>query len=155
MASYKNPKKIFILFLKINFIKTLIILFNLISNFNAFGQESLNFKTTKENSMIKIDIENAMKMTQNQSDNLKASQANLSSSEYEEKATARGLLPNLSATSNITWNEGNSDSESFTFPQNAPSSSSNATLTLTQPILGVIPIFHQLNQKEITTKINK
>ncbi|KAB8036783.1 hypothetical protein GCL60_13140 [Silvanigrella paludirubra] len=155
MASYKNPKKIFILFLKINFIKTLIILFNLISNFNAFGQESLNFKTTKENSMIKIDIENAMKMTQNQSDNLKASQANLSSTEYEEKATARGLLPNLSATSNITWNEGNSDSESFTFPQNAPSSSSNATLTLTQPILGVIPIFHQLNQKEITTKINK
>ncbi len=155
MFNIKDPKKNICYFLNKIKIVLIIYIFLFIINLATYGQTPLVVEQYKYNAPVKINLESAMKLAIQHSYSLKSSQANLNSSEFEESATIRSLAPNLSGSGILNWSQGNQSSDSFSFPQNAPNSNSNATLTITQPIFGIIPIIHNINQKEITTNIHK
>ena len=155
MFNTKEPKKNICYFLnKIKIVLILYIYF-FINTLPSYGQSPLLVEQQKLSVPIKINLESAMKMAIQHSYSLKSARANLNSSEYEESVTLRSLAPNLSGSGNINWSQGNQSGSSFSLPQNSPNSSSNAVLTITQPIVGIIPTLHTLTQKEITTNINK
>lgn len=155
MINFKEPKKKLWYFLNKIKIVPIAHICLFIINLNAYGQSPLLVEQYKVNAPVKINLESAMKLAIQHSYSLKSAQANLNSSEFEEGATFGSLAPNLSGSGNLNWSQGNQSSDSFSFPQNALNSSSNATLTITQPIFGIIPTIHTLNQKGITTNINK
>jgi outer membrane protein len=155
MPNIKEPKKNICYFLnKIKIVFILYIYF-FINTLPSYGQSPLVVEQHKLNVPLKINLESAMKMAIQHSYSLKSAQANLNSSEFEESVTIRSLAPNFAGSGNLNWSQGNQNSNSFSLPQNSPNSSSNATLTITQPIIGIIPTLHSLTQKEITTNINK
>lgn len=155
MLHNKEPKKYIYYFLKKMKIVLILHIYIFINPFPSFSQSSLLIGQQKQNIPLKMNLETAMKMAIQHSYSLKSTQAILNSSEFEEKGTLRSLAPTLTGNGNLNWSQGSQNINSLSFPQNSPNSSSNAALTLTQPIIGIIPILHTLEQREITININK
>ncbi|MES2614150.1 MAG: TolC family protein [Bdellovibrionota bacterium] len=101
----------------------------------------------------KIDLQSAMNLAAQHSYNLKAAQANTNSAQDTYNSAFRALWPNLTGAANSTWQNNTLGQNAFhSTPQNL---SSSGTLTFTQPLLGIIPLAHTVEQKNIALKISQ
>lgn len=99
----------------------------------------------------KINLEIAVNLAVTHSYKLKASQAAINVAQNSSNAAFRSFAPNISATGTNIWEFENSNKNSV-----APRDQylkSQGQLTVTQPILGLVTLMHNLNQKEVSLKI--
>jgi outer membrane protein TolC len=107
-----------------------------------------------QNKKIKVTLKTAMQMAIEHSFSLKAAEANTRSSEYTSSQAVRSILPSLTGSSNATWeNDGQLNKNSFHSTNDNLKSS--GTLSLNQPILGIIPLIHQKKKSDISLEINE
>ena len=92
-------------------------------------------------------------MAVDHSNDLKAAHANTRGADDGTSKTFRALFPNLSAKSDYLWQNNNVNNHSF--DSSGRNLNSTGTLTLSQPLLNLIPLAHQMKQSAITLEINQ
>lgn len=110
-------------------------------------------ETAKGEQVYKINLQSAMDLAVEHSYALKAAQASKNSAQYTSNGAYRALAPNLSGSASNIWQNTSMDSTAFNSTEK--NLTSQGTLTLSQPLLGLIPLSHTVEQKNIALKISQ
>lgn len=113
-------------------------------------------KLPSESNQPVLTLEAAMNMAEVYSFTAKIAQQDFFAAEAKEDMVIRGMFPTISVSGNYMQNSdsvnslvGNSAAAAYGIPD---TSSATGTLTLTQPLLGLLPMFHSLQQASALTR---
>jgi outer membrane protein len=100
-----------------------------------------------------INLQTAINLALKHSYELKAAQSRTNVASDNKTAALRAFAPTITASASHSWQ--NSANESNIFHSNEKNLTSQGGLTLTQPIFGVVTLFHSKTQKDISLEIAK
>lgn len=113
-------------------------------------------KNTSEANQPVLTLEAAMNMAEVYSFSAKMAQQEFYVTESKEDSVLRGMLPTVSISANYMQNSdsvnplvGNSTAMAYGYPD---TTSSTGTITVTQPIIGLVPMFYSLQQASALTR---
>lgn len=101
----------------------------------------------------KINLQTAINLAMQHSYELKAAQANKNSAKDFSESALRAIGPNLSFSGSSVWTNTPSDKNFFQASQQ--NLSAIGTVTVTQPLLGLVALAHTVKQKELSFHINE
>ena len=120
---------------------------------NSFSLETALENQTQSQTVYKINLKTAMHLAVQHSVLLKAANAQTRSAEDNKNAALRAFGPNLQGSATNLWTNHTMGSQMLKTQES--NLTSNGSLQLTQPILGMIPLYDMLSQENVALKINQ